>query len=86
MRDLPGLYWDEAKKRYFPLSSKPKTSSQPSHSLQPSSDELDATIGQSASMPSSGRYVKRKRGGVLWNTAERLRGSVYASQNRRCLQ
>ncbi|KIY63124.1 hypothetical protein CYLTODRAFT_494161 [Cylindrobasidium torrendii FP15055 ss-10] len=23
-RDLPGLYWDEERKRYFPLSSKPK--------------------------------------------------------------
>ena len=25
MRQLPGLYWDETKKRYFPETSKPKT-------------------------------------------------------------
>lgn len=24
-KDLPGLYWDETKQRYFPISSKPRT-------------------------------------------------------------
>ena len=39
-RDLPGLYWDEEKKRYFPLSSRPASSqSQPGPSTLSSSDK-----------------------------------------------
>jgi hypothetical protein len=86
MRDLPGLYWDQGKSRYFPLSSKPKSSPQPTYNPEPiSGDATNATAGHSTSEPNDGRSSKRKRG-VLWNATETIRGSVNASQSHRCRQ
>ncbi|KAH9948875.1 hypothetical protein B0H21DRAFT_206171 [Amylocystis lapponica] len=75
-RELPGLYWDEDKNRYFPLSSKPKT---------PSDGALQLQLPQSGravrSMPSrfvpEGHATKRRRVGVegIWSASESLRAS-----------
>ena len=56
-RDLPGMYWDEEKKRYFPLSSRPAGSSR------------SPFIGKATSpLKSAQRARKRKR---QWRTGNR---------------
>ncbi|KAF8073882.1 hypothetical protein FPV67DRAFT_1560201 [Lyophyllum atratum] len=60
--ELPGLYWDEERNRYFPLSSKPKTPQPPKP--QAKDDRLAGSL-------------KRKRQTSLWNSTELLRTTCY---------
>ncbi|KAJ3489992.1 hypothetical protein NLI96_g1762 [Meripilus lineatus] len=51
-KDLPGLYWDQAKGRYFPLASRPSTShGHPQGSKPFASKPQDQTLSQRSSVP-----------------------------------
>ncbi|KAF5315109.1 hypothetical protein D9619_007379 [Psilocybe cf. subviscida] len=64
-RELPGLYWDESRNRYFPLSSKPKAAPAPSatiaslHSEQKSAANPQHAAPKDTSNPNE--KVKRRR-------------------------
>ncbi|KAF9807350.1 hypothetical protein IEO21_08262 [Rhodonia placenta] len=88
-RDLPGLYWDEEKKRYFPLTSKPKTlpgrvlpGVHPEHAghrlpLQAPLDE--------GPLPKRRRLYAERYGHPTWNAAETVRTSLGSSRRSRVL-
>lgn len=69
--ELPGLYWDVEKQRYFPLASKPKTKStdtdlgerQPP--LQNGVDDGTVPSGSAASRPPMAKMLREMRRGTL---------------------
>ncbi|KAL0961013.1 hypothetical protein HGRIS_006005 [Hohenbuehelia grisea] len=59
-KDLPGLYWDEARNRYFPISSRPKT--QTSHQTSSiSSSGPSAGPSGSAAAPNTRDSARRSK-------------------------
>ncbi|KAF7985896.1 hypothetical protein HWV62_43786 [Athelia sp. TMB] len=82
MRDLPGMYWDADKNRYFPIGSKPAApptsgSARPQRNLPESKPSADTR--KAAQNP------KRKRVPGAWQANERMKGSVFSAQTRRCV-
>lgn len=69
--ELPGLYWDEERNRYFPLSSKPKGG------LKPTTNSGPDTVG----FPTTGRHLKRKRKAFLWSTTQHSH-TTFSTQTR----
>ena len=68
--ELPGFYWDEAKNRYFPISSRPKQAlSPPPHTAQKDTDSSKDVIGRRQCLPWSrnetiritNNYTQRQR-------------------------
>ncbi|KAF9468630.1 hypothetical protein BDZ94DRAFT_1183468 [Collybia nuda] len=74
--ELPGFYWDEARNRYFPLSSKPEalTLAKPPFSLP-----LVKFWAQGNDRPT--RHLRCKRRNDLWNITEISRTSGYPRRN-----
>ena len=56
-KDLPGLYWDEDKKRYFPLSSKPAGGPPPKPKPEPGAPSASAEPSSHQERP--GRHKQR---------------------------
>ncbi|GBE83050.1 hypothetical protein BKA93DRAFT_822511 [Sparassis latifolia] len=76
-RELPGLYYDEEKKRYFPLSSKP----QAPPVIRPKRPLLSKRENtQKDGRLMSGRAMGK---GTVWAATERMRGSLAGSRRRR---
>ncbi|TFK73642.1 hypothetical protein BDN72DRAFT_875735 [Pluteus cervinus] len=71
--ELPGFYWDEERNRYFPLSSRPKTT-------------LTPTVAPVAAHPPEGprnflsTHGRRRRPHALWDLTETLRNTVNYSK------
>lgn len=78
--EFPGFYWDEARNRYFPLSSKPKalTLARPPPSPPP--------IKSKESNITPTRHLKRKRRNDLWNTTELSRTLGYSLRGHQTSQ
>src|SRR5262245_24224528 len=73
-RELPGLYFDQAKNRYFPLSSQPRQTS----AVEPSDSDRPPGLTSSLSL-------KRRKLNNVRNLTERLRvGGDWCRKNRTC--
>ncbi|KAI0916877.1 hypothetical protein AcV7_005763 [Taiwanofungus camphoratus] len=89
-RDLPGLYWDDERKRYFSLSSRPAspTKAPPAAPGPASQHEHDAQAHAERPVRASdpdGHHAKRRRvygvedsdvAGMMWRASERTRASA----------
>ena len=85
-RDLPGLYWDEDKNRYFPLSMKPKP---PVGYVNPKpSPKLEHSRRSTSASNEPSRKRRRVEGGVpTFSALEKLRTSYGSATHRqRALQ
>ncbi|KAG5646518.1 hypothetical protein DXG03_003285 [Asterophora parasitica] len=72
---LPGLYWDAERNRYFPLSSKPKVPAAISQSGPKKHESSEAATA--GDRPTATRSLKRKRIST-WNATELSRTTCYA--------
>ncbi|KAI8994235.1 hypothetical protein BD414DRAFT_457838 [Trametes punicea] len=98
-RDLPGMYWDEEKRRYFPLSSrragKPPTapasvphvtlSRSQLQSLPKRSRKRKLQIRDSLTPPLSSRLVKGFKNIDGWHALNTVRQYPVGLRSRRCL-
>lgn len=67
--ELPGLYWDEERNRYFPISSKPngrpaKRKVEETDGLEPSVPIANANLRKGRHITTSAAYVRNTRTGV----------------------
>lgn len=67
--ELPGLYWDEERNRYFPTSSKPngrpaKRKVEETDSLEPSVPNANANLRKGRHITTGAAYVRNTRTGV----------------------
>ncbi|KDQ62614.1 hypothetical protein JAAARDRAFT_66305 [Jaapia argillacea MUCL 33604] len=76
-RELPGFYWDEEKRRYFPLSSKP---SQPSTAAVKAAVTSKTPSGHTP-RSSSPKPSKKTRSHGLWKSSEKVRSTSSGSSN-----
>ena len=74
--ELPGFYWDEAKNRYFPISSRPK------HSLPPPLPIPDADKKVTQSL----KDVKSRLQSLPWSGNETIRTTNNCTQRWRASQ
>ncbi|KAL4245699.1 CUL4-DDB1 E3 ligase complex substrate receptor [Abortiporus biennis] len=86
-RDLPGLYWDETKQRYFPLSSRPASQStqHTPHSSTSTREEQPRKKRQKItdSSEESDFISTAIHQGTLWYSLERLKtSSRYTDRSR----
>ncbi len=93
-RDLPGLYWDEEKKRYFPISSRPAgstpthpaaTASQPQKHGKRRRRSPRRTSSDSPS-PKRQHAADDAQSPNAWRSFNALRGSALTVHRRRCVQ
>ncbi|KAI5121080.1 hypothetical protein M0805_008593 [Coniferiporia weirii] len=62
--DLPGLYWDETRRRYFPLSSRPKRKPEREEDRELTAPRKDETHARRlAKLPASSSCIKAIRSG-----------------------
>ncbi|TFK91871.1 hypothetical protein K466DRAFT_283280 [Polyporus arcularius HHB13444] len=92
-RDLPGLYWDEEKKRYFPISSRPAGST-PTHPAATASQPQEhgkrrrrSPRRTSSDSPSPKRQhaADDPQSSNAWRSFNALRGSASTVHRRRCV-
>ncbi|TFK52231.1 hypothetical protein OE88DRAFT_1678258 [Heliocybe sulcata] len=83
-RELPGLYFDEEKNRYFPLSSKPKELPQPSQPGNDASREnsSDSTDGEDSRVDARRSRKRIQKRGPWAVTSELRSGPSYACRHR----
>jgi hypothetical protein len=84
--DLPGLYFDEEKKRYFPLSKKPAGASK---SPTPGALTLKRTRSEHTKNAASQRADTQVRPQKIWSVyhaARNMHTSIVDSSRRRDLQ
>ncbi|KIY46680.1 hypothetical protein FISHEDRAFT_66352 [Fistulina hepatica ATCC 64428] len=84
--ELPGLYYDHERKRYFPISSRLRASGAPggsSHSSLPPSRDTSSRENSSEDIPVSRIHMKRRTG--LWRAQGGLNGLPAYSERDRTL-
>jgi hypothetical protein len=64
-KDLPGLYWDEERSRYFPLSSRPKRAPPPAETIT-----SHHTKGKRGFFDALNEKAAQKRRSVPWHANE----------------
>ncbi|KAI0826822.1 hypothetical protein BC628DRAFT_1410035 [Trametes gibbosa] len=99
-RDLPGMYWDEAKRRYFPISSKPaggpatiaaSTQQTPAHTSYsrkhiPSKRNASNQASESPSSPYQHCTPSPRLGEAgFWHNWNVLREAPLNGRRRRCM-
>ncbi|GLB38232.1 putative protein modification by small protein conjugation or removal [Lyophyllum shimeji] len=77
--ELPGLYWDAERNRYFPLASKPKPTPK-APTPAPTSDR-----GTSAEEDRPARHLKRKRTSSRWHITESARTTCYSNKRHQAV-
>lgn len=95
-RDLPGLYWDEEKKRYFPESSRPaRATSKPAHSSEAAPSQPQQSrrrrrspqrTGSESPPPKRQHAVDDAQSVSAWRSFSALRESSLSVHRRRCVQ
>ena len=79
-KELPGFYWDEAKNRYFPISSKPKQSlPSPSDTHQKAQNHTESSKGVKS-------RLQCQRQCLSWNRNETIRTTDNHTQRLKASQ